>query len=457
MSLLQRRIVLLSASIAAPSFLLVALIFLALHSVLFLYDLDHPASFLVGDRAVTRLIKIEAFSAALTNPPDVAAVLQTFGNPGDYAIHALLFSVAGQYGIILAQIALELFSLLFLYWLADRIFHSAWLSFVTVVSYLLLPGSIEFPHLLVTEALFNPLLIISIYYVVCYFQGERKSAKELVVAGLLLSIAVSIRIVALPLTVVVIVLILSKQGSIGERIGHGIVYAAAALLLPAIIVLFYYSVAGTPSMGDSDHSLPRNLADRVQRVAEVGQIDLAADLGEARELGIGEFIGFVAQHPKPYLKTVAGDVVNITANSGVNHLLGRYLHFFELEKESTHYTEVRDQSGYLGLLRVMLTDSPLMLAVNLISVLAWAGFGLVVLYGGWLFVNTSALDIRIRILLPVLVVYMVAVSQLVGSVSYRHRTPIEFVLALLFALGGSQLWWWHAGRHLGDGKARTVL
>ena len=132
-----------------------------IHAGLFAYDIFHPDVFLNADRADQRLEIINLLIAWATSGADLSPLLSEPGIIGDYIVQTVLYGVVGQYGVIVFQVALLLVSVAALFQLALLVCRSRVIASITVLLYIHLPHTLVFPHQLISEAIFNPLIILS--------------------------------------------------------------------------------------------------------------------------------------------------------------------------------------------------------------------------------------------------------------------------------------------------------
>ena len=419
--------------VAERGYQVVVVLFCLIHLLLLANDINRPDAFLVADRGVKRLAKIEALHETLQNGDSLSALFVATGDPGDYLFHGLIYGLAGREGVMVVQIGLGLVGVTYLYLLARLLTGDPRTATLAAILYILLPASIYYPHVLLTEGIFNPLLIASIYYLALYLQSEEHKFIHLAASGLLLTIPALIRLVALPIVSMVLVLLLVLAVCRRVRWQHILGYAVVAQVIPLALMGFYYVNTGSFSMGDSDHSLNWNLAVRIGRISRMEKIDPHTVLGNRREASAGEYVAFALEHPLSYTKMMVSDLVNLMLNPGTNTLLGRYLKLYEMPEESDFFTRVRDQ-GLTAFTVTILTYSPLLALTNVLSLILWLAFLVAAVVGLYLLARDAAIHWSVRVLLIGLLIYNIAAMQLVGGVSYRHRTPFEFILVIAVSL-----------------------
>ena len=226
--------------LAERGYQVAVLLFCLIHLSLLLYDTSHPSAFLVADRGEKRLAKIEAFAEAVHNGDSLGKLFVATGSPGDYLFHAFFYLWGGRQGVAVAQLVAGLVGITYLYLLAHRLTGSSLAATMATILYILLPASVQYPHVLLTEGFFNPLVIACVYYLVRYLQDEEHPVVHLLASGFLLSVATLLREVILPIAglVLLVLLLLALRGRI--RWGHLVAYAAASLVLPLVLMSFFY-------------------------------------------------------------------------------------------------------------------------------------------------------------------------------------------------------------------------
>lgn len=412
--------------------------YLTIHLLLLVFDSFHANAWLVGDRADRRLGKIEAFVEAIGKLPATVDLLLTTGSPGDYVYHASIFALSGKYGVLLTQIFLGFVGMTFLYLLALSLLDDSRYAAIATATYIVFPSSLEYPHLLVTEAIVNPLIIVGFYLVTLYCISNSKSSWSLYVSGLLFSVAASVRLVFLPLIFIIAVLLLIVNGQQKRRKQHVFGFVALGLFFPLLVMTFYAVTLDSFSYGPSDHSISRNLAGRVKRIAQIEQL-YDEPLTQERDLGVVQFGRFVARHPETYLRTLATDVAYMSANVGMNHMASRYLELYDYSKEGPAIFDSARDRGMVELAVTVLRTSPVMAIVNILSVVLWGAILIVSVYGLIPMAKNEMMPIQIKLLFFLVPASIYAVSQLVDAVSPRHRTPLDFMIAILFSFGVAEL------------------
>jgi hypothetical protein len=175
-------------------------------------------------------------------------------------------------------------------------------------------------------------------------------------------------------------------------------------------------------------------------MSQIGHFELPRDLAARHSMSPIQFAHLSASKPLLLIDTVASDGVNLMANPGTNQLFVQYLGLFQTGKDLTYWQTVRDERGTFYMFRQLLALDPQFVLVFLSSTIIWfallaaATYTFIVLSirtssrsGSWQFVAG-------------LIVYSLAVPFAAGSIRWTHRTPIDFVLAILSTLGASSAW-----------------
>lgn len=401
-------------------------LFCLIHLSLLVYDINRPDAFLTADRGGTRLAKIEALRETVHNGGSLSEFFVATGSPGDYLYQGVVYGLVGRQGLVIVHLGLALVGITYLYLLARLLTGSRRVATLATILYLLLPASIQFPHILGTEAFSNPLLIISVYYLVCYLQGVDHKFSSLAWSGMLLALASTIRLIALPIAPLILLILLALAIRRQVRLGHVIIFAVTALIIPMAVMTFYYFQTGSFSTGESDHSIGRNLAQRIARISHMEGIDPQTILAGRREVDASDYLVFVSTHPVSYAKILIGDGINLLGNSGINSLFGRYL-------DATYFMRMRDR-GIADFIITVLAYSPMLTIINVLSLILWLLFLVAAAWGLSLLARDPNLLWSVRLTFVGLIAYFVLVSQLGANVGYRHRTPIEFDLVIAVGL-----------------------
>lgn len=427
-------------------------LYVSVHVALLIFLPDTIERFMLGDRSNDRRIKLES----LMSSDSLDGFLTTLfhqASPGDYVLFAPAWWLAGPTGVILQNIAMIGLGAWFL-WRLAKLFFSPSVAALATGAYLLLPATLFHPHAFVSEAICNPLLIVAAFYFLRYATSQTPGARDLVITALLAAVLVFTRHVYLPLPLfLAALLILAARRGMADKLRGA-----------TILLLVGYSLAGAwgaaahfakPWYGEgkSVGGMEANLYLRAKRMAGMITCPLPSEQQERIEAREGdgiqtvsprEFIQFARAHPRVFAKTIAYDVFNITGNPGVAMVYGRFLDLFDLGEKSyedySKWREVRDREGVPGLVRELWRTSPLGLILNALGALAWAGFIAVALWGTWTLMRDRAQPLALKLMVVGLPAYVIGFSSIAaGYTRWDHRSPIEFIVALMFAAGISAL------------------
>src|SRR4029453_10426898 len=84
--------------VAERGYQVVVVLFCLIHLLLLANDINRPDAFLVADRGVKRLAKIEGLQETIHNGDSLSALFVATGDPGDYLFHGLIYGLAGREG-----------------------------------------------------------------------------------------------------------------------------------------------------------------------------------------------------------------------------------------------------------------------------------------------------------------------------------------------------------------------
>ena len=190
---------------------------------------------------------------------------------------------------------------------------------------------------------------------------------------------------------------------------------------------------GSFSMGESRHDLATSLYVRIERISRVDGFDLPAEQRAQRKISVGEFFRHVAEHPRATMKTASSDISNLTLNSGANQFLGRYLQLFDMPRMSTYWRDIRDKGGFWAMVRGAYDYSAALFFINLVATPLWVGFLAIAVFGAVVLLRHPGVPPAVKALIVGFPLYIVVTAPIIGSPRWGHRTPMDFVLALLFA------------------------
>lgn len=419
---------------------LFALGFLAVHAVMAAaVDSIDPDVFLRADRAHERLRVLQGL-LDVGSMPHFIQYLASHGVVGDYAVHAGLYGGGGRYAVIFVQVGLAILSGLAVSRLAILLGLSRGMAALAMAVYLSLPHTLVFPHQLVTEALHVPLFVISNWALAEGLHSARPSMLRW--SALLLGIATLIRPITLlwPFAA-------SAAVAGARRPRDAVMYGCIALAPVALWMMFVWSQTGRFGLGESDHSMTRNLYERVARItAAMPRADSEAaraaylDVSD-RKLGPIAYFRFSAEHPLPALEHLLRDASVFFGKSGVERIT---LDYFAIAADSREVQSPTDGwRRQLELHGVAHTVSYLWAKFGAVLIVSIAGAAFIM---GLTFLALVAVVHSLRrgrkadraergliLILAGVVLYTLLFSQVLNAMQSRQRAPAEFALVLLAA------------------------
>lgn len=404
-------------------------------------DARDAEAFLRADRAHERWRVLQGL-LDVGAMPQLSHYFASHGIVGDYAVHAGLYLAGGRYGVILIQVGLAILSGLAVYRLAILLGLSRGKAALAMSVYLALPHTLIFPHQLVTEALHVPLFVISNWMLI---EGLRKARPALLGwSALLLGVATLIRPITLLWPIVATAIVaLSRRGR------DGAIYGCIALAPIVLWMMFIGSQTGRIGLGESDHSMERNLYERVARITSTMPTDereaaRAAYLAEPdRKLRPLTYFSFAIEYPLPVLEHVLRDATVFFAKSGVERITLDYLALVpesgaiqspqdgwrrQLELHGVAHTASYLWASFGGMLIVSIAGAVITLTLVLLAVAGVLGS----------LRHRRDMDSTARWLVAALtavMLYTFLFSQVLNAMQSRQRAPAEFALVLLATVG----------------------
>ena len=415
----------------------------AAHVALTLAVPNLAEKFQLGDRAADRIVKLDALLSASSADAIIAALVY-YSAPGDYVLFLPAYLAFGPAGVIAQSVLLLLVGLWFLYRIGLTWFSPAVAKTACVV-YALLPTTIFHPQVFVTEAICNPLLIVAAWYAGQLVTRDRPAARDAVLFGLVCAVLIFVREIFLLFPLLVAGLVIMKAGTSRRALASISVVLALSLSLTGLWGLASWTALARYERTTSIQSLPSNLFLRAERMEATTGVALPKNISQRRAMSIGEFAEVAAEQPAALARTVMSDAVNLAGNTGVAMVYGRYLGLFDLGETGSSdmfkWRDIRDRDGTLDMLTYMSETAPLALAFTIGFTLAWGVLVAIALYGAWRFV-LGPQPLELRLLFAGIPVYILSLSFAAGSLRWDHRSPMEFVLCLFFAIGAVELVSW---------------
>lgn len=425
---------------AAPY--LVLAVFVAVHLALAIaIDSGDSDTFTRADRALERFNTLRGL-LAVTSVSDLERYLANHGVVGDYAAHALLYMLGGRAAVVAAQIGLALFAAFCVYRIGIVLGLTQRNASIAMAVYLCLPHTLVFPHQLATEALHMPLIVVSTYYLATSLLEGRH--KALMWSALWLGIATLIRPITLLWPLFAALALLTMR-----RPRHACAYVGIAYLPILAWMAFIATQTGELGLGESGHSMGRNLYERALRITDTmptaaREAARAAHLdGRNRSLDPLGYVRFSLDYPLPSLKHFARDATTFFAKSGVERVTIDYLG----DRSSARAVQDPRRGWRVQLERHGLAHTMSFLWQTLGSVLIISFIGAVlmlVLFGLALFGAVHCIkswrrertaSALVGCVLSAFTLYIFVFSHVLNAMQSRQRAPAEFAIVLLAAIG----------------------
>jgi len=421
-----------------------------LHLILSIYGFYHPDVFLKGDRAYSRLKLIQEFLSLENSWSTYSTFLQSHGILGDYFPQLVLYMINGQTAVVFFQVFLFLLSIVAMYRLVVLLTHSWKIATLSIFLYAHLPHTLVFPHQLVSEALFVPLVVISFYYLGAAFLG-RAFIFNTLMSALMLGLATLIR----PITMLwpIIVVLAAVLFSVGNFRRNVIIQYLGVSTLPLIIWMsFMYVETGQFSMGNSNHDIPHNLYNRVKLIIptlpdskqeDIRHRYLSVGSEGERVLSVIDYLKFSLEVPTATVKHLSKDLAVFLGKSGINRIGFSYIDAFEktrkeMKDPDTGWRRMWQKKGTIFTILWLMKNYPVILAISLLgSTLFVALIGLSAI-GAIKAIVMERRKSRERLVFFGLMVffgiYVFSVSQVVDEMQSRHRAPVEFIICVFAAI-----------------------
>ena len=423
------------------------------HGAIFFWDIARPDVFLHADRAPERMAAIRELGSVGMSWKGLNTFLVSHGLAGDYLPQAILYLAGGRYAVILVQVVLMITAVMAVYGMTHLFTASPTASFAAAVLYFHLPHSLVFPHVLASEGIFDPLLVISFYFAAVFFLEEQRSG-PLLASAILLGCATLVRPVTILWPVVICVTFLLNRFSLKQVLWYPTMCFVPLTLWMGLV----WFNTGVFSMGSSSRDLGHNLYGQVaiiikRRLPEYERAQAKAAF--LRETASGEttldqgvmsasdYFRFGLNYPRGYLSYLGEEITIYVAKSGVEKVTVDYLDLASDIREglATMQYSWRDQvrsQGIIASAKLMLAERPGLILASLIGVvlalLLWALAGI----GSLCVLIDKAHTLQQRTFIAILAafpLYLLAVSLAASGIESRHRAPAEFTLCLLAVLG----------------------
>lgn len=430
---------------------------LVVHLFMLPHDLGSATVFFNADRALARWDTLRGFTDALESGR-ARGFLASHGVVGDYAPQAVLFGLGGKLGLILVQVGLALLSGWGVYRIGRLIRLSARLSSLAAGIYLFLPHTLIFPHQLISEALYIPLLVVSLWATAEYLNDGAKGVRwwYLVIGALLVGVATLVRPITLLWPLVVGFAMMR-----GVKVRSGAAYVVLAYLPVLLWMGFVGAQTGKLGLGESSHDMGHNLYQRVARISETMPAarankvrEIYLDQGDEGSLRAVTYLRFAFEYPLPFAKHTARDLLMFFGKSGVERVSIDYLELdksarTQLQDDRTGWRQRLEREGAIAALRYLWQTQGEVLVISLVGAVLMVSMAVLAIVGGWSLISSRQVtgsERHITWLLISLPLYILVFSQLVNAMQSRHRAPAEAAIVLLAVVGGSRVASWRSVR-----------
>lgn len=385
----------------------------------------------------------------------ITTFLATHGLVGDYLPQALLYLLGGRYLVILAQVILMIGAVMAVYGITHLFTLAPKASLAASLLYVNLPHSLVYPHMLASEAIFNPLVVIS-FYLTAIFLWNNRNRRALFASAALMGGATLVRPITILWPLVVFIALLVARISCRQALLYPLI-----ALLPLLLWMGYIRLnTGILSMGGSTHDPGHNLYDRVTKIIDrLPERDRARaraaflhdtfdreTMSNEHAMTLFDYFRFGLTYPAGCLRFTGEDIAIYVAKSGIEKLTIDYLDLApDIQEMANKPYDWRSQlysNGIGSTLRVMLGEHPVLILASLIGSLLAVALWLVAGLGALYSLKDTAYTLQQRTFIAMLGVfplYVLAVSLWTGGLQTRHRAPAEFALSILAVLGWMEL------------------
>jgi hypothetical protein len=429
-----------------------------IQAVMLIYDVRHPDIFLHADRASDRMRAIQDLVSFLQGHSSLPEFMRhqgtALGVPGDYLLQGVVFYLGGQYAVIFFQILLFMVSVAALYELTLLITQSAKMSVAATLIYAHLPHGVVFPHMLWSESLFDPLTLISFYFVArCVLRDHRWTS--IICSALFLALAMLVRPTVLLWPIIVVATLGLSQIPVRKIIGYVAVFAVIMLAWPSFIWSQTGSFRMTGQVRGGEAHAADDLSKRMQFMIETLPLEQrqAADQrfqttqGSGRSLPavIYRYVIFGFTYPAPFIKELAHDTFIFVAQSGIERFTIDYLGLAGDERSAIQNQQIGWRKrlldeGFVATALIFLRDhgtifvTSLLGALGMLLIWAFASLGTIAVFLN----RTRSFGLKERIVLLSMALFSVYVflpGQLFNFPQARYRAPAEFCLCVLAIIG----------------------
>jgi hypothetical protein len=441
----------------------VIVIALLVHIALGWLVMATPEIFLHADRASTRWRAIQNV-VSVTSFDELKASLAAQGNVGDYGFPALVYAAVGQMGLVVVQVLLSLASGFGVYRLGRLLRLPQSASSIAALVYLLLPHTLVLPHQLSTEAWSVPTFVLGLWLLAEGLAAPRNQGLLFALSALLAGVSALVRPVAMLWGLTVALVFLARRCP-----GNALQYLCVSMFPLLAWMMVNWQLTGESGLGESGHSLSRNLYLRVEWMADSMRAPLREEIRrkylryDEANTGVGssasvfadptaenprrlqplDYARFALAYPGPFLRQSFKDISVFVGKSGIERLTidvlePERINRAQLQTPDEGWRRRLEKGGAWATVKYLwATVGPVVLLTSvvgsglMVALTALAIFGAVQLLRS---MNKRSGDGAAAIL-PLLVVlvpvYFVLFSQVTPGVQSRHRAPAEFALVLL--------------------------
>lgn len=437
-----------------------------LHLTLFVRDTQVIDGFFRADRASQRFHALQrVIEGGHENYAAFIAALVRNGIIGDYGLHAVFYSLGGPLAVIAFQVLLGIGAALCVVYIGSRAFSSKNMALAAGLLYGVLPQSLAFPHQLLTESIANPFLIFGTAGLLHALENPR--ARNWFLAGLAMGIAALIRPALMLLPLIAAALLIGLRGGRAYS-GKAAIVAVSGLAPFVLWCMFMLVQVGKFGPGESTQDLGLNFSQSTAKV--LLSEGLAPADGKApdwlpQRLTLGQYLGYVINHPKGFANLYFKNIFVMLSDSGIGRLYVDLLgngaqERLALQDPSVGWRAELTNHGPLAMLRAGWRLAPGTILAGVLGALGFAMVNLgaliayvVLLRGNSLLRNTLG-PLQQRWCLAFLLatpIYVLATSEVVAYAPSRLRSQGEFAWAILACFGWAIVRQWR--RRVIDFKA----
>ena len=431
--------------------LILAVLFVVVHGAIFIHGVLNADSFLAGDRAAGRLETINyVFShpstdltypvltlepGAESNSTILSRIFES-GNPGDYIIQGLLFSVGDRHLVVTFQLLLTFISIYCVYFFVIILRRSPAYAMAGAVIYTLLPGNLIIPHELASESLFTPIVVIGFFMLIYYV--EKKPRTWVLATGLLLLTAANFVRPQLGLyPFVLIVIFAACYHQQWKR--HVALILVISFSIPAGWGLYSFSNTGNFNSGGKNHGPGIAFYKTAKRMSTNGDYPFDPTAYPSGKMSVKEIAAEVIKHPFPFLKLKTTEALVLIINPGTYSVAAHHFNLLAGAGDTAFWKELRDREGITGMALEIFRRGPALIAVIFAGTLVWCLILLGTLIGGITFLRERISTTASKAILVSYLFYGLIIVLVSSETRWTHRNPVEFVIVILFITGLQKL------------------